>query len=85
MRGKTARQATMLTAVTPDALVPPHHPIRRIKPMVNEALVKLSPILDRMYADNGQVSIPPEHPLKACLLMALFSVRSERQFCERLV
>ena len=34
MRGKAARQATMLTAVTPDALVPQHHPIRRIKPMV---------------------------------------------------
>ena len=34
MRGKAARQATMLTAVTPDALVPQHHPTRRIKPMV---------------------------------------------------
>ena len=37
-----------------------------------------------MYAQNGRASIPPEHLLKACLLMALFSVRSERQFCERL-
>ena len=84
MRGRTARQATMLTAVTPDALVPQHHPIRRIKPMVDQALAQLSPALDRMYAENGRASIPPEHLLKACLLMALFSVRSERQFCERL-
>ena len=74
----------MLTAVTPDALVPQRHPIRRIKPMVDHALTKLSPTFDRMYAGNGRASIPPEHLLKACLVMALFSVRSERQFCERL-
>ena len=84
MRGKAGRQATMLTAVTPDALVPQRHPIRRIKPMVDRALAQLSPTFDRMYAANGRASIPPEHLLKACLLMALFSVRSERQFCERL-
>ena len=74
----------MLTAVTPEALVPKHHPIRKIKPMVDRALAKLSPTFDRMYAANGRASIPPEHLLKGCLLMALFSVRSERQFCERL-
>ena len=84
MRGKAARQATMLTAVTPDTLVPQRHPIRRIKPMVDRALTQLSPTFDRMYAQDGRASIPPEHLLKACLLMALFSVRSERQFCERL-
>ena len=84
MRGKAARQATLLTAVTPDTLVPPRHPIRRIKPMVDRALTQLSPTFDRMYAQDGRASIPPEHLLKACLLMALFSVRSERQFCERL-
>jgi len=84
MRGKAARQATMLTAVTPDALVPKRHTIRRIKSMVDRDLAKLSPTFDRMYAANGRASIPPEHLLKACLLMALFSVRSERQFCKRL-
>ena len=84
MRGKTARQATMLTGVTPDAVAPQHHPIRRIKPAVDQALAELSPTFDRVYARNGRASIPPEHPLKACLLMALFSVRRERRFCERL-
>ena len=84
MRGTAARQATMLTAVTPDALVPQGHPIRKIKPIVEAALVKLSPLFDQMYADTGRPSIPPEHLLKGCLLIALFSVRSERQFCERL-
>ena len=43
MRGEAAAQATMLTAVTPDALVPQGHPIRRIKPMVDSALAALSP------------------------------------------
>ena len=84
MRGKAARQVEMLTAVTPDALVPHGHPIRRIKPMVDKALGQLSPTFYRMYAANGRASIPPENLLKACLLMALFSVRSERQFCKRL-
>ena len=75
----------MLAAVTPDALVPKSHPIRRIMPMVDRALAQPSPTFDRMYADKGRASIPPEHLLKACLLMALYSVRSERQFCEQLV
>ncbi len=84
MRGKAARQATMLTAVTPDAMVPQHHLIRRIKPLMDQALTQLSPTFDRMYEANGRASIPPEHLSQACLLMALFSVRSEQQFCERL-
>ena len=84
MRGEAATQATMLTAVAPDALVPQSHPIRRIKPMVDSALATLSPTFSQMYASVGRPSIPPEHLLKCCLLMALFSVRSERQLCERL-
>ena len=84
MRGNAARLVEMLTVITPDALIPQGHPIRRIKPKVDRALAQLSPTFDRMYAQNGHASIPPEHPLKACLLMALYSVRSERQFCERL-
>ena len=48
MTGKAARQATKLTAVTPDALVPQRHPIRRIKPMVDRALAQLSPTFERM-------------------------------------
>ncbi len=74
----------MLKSVRPDALVPQHRAIRRIKRMVDHPLSQVSPTFDRMYADNGREAIPPEHPLKACLLMALFSVSSERQFCERL-
>jgi len=84
MRGDRDHQAEMLLALTPDQLVPADHPIRRIKPIVEAVLTRLSPLFDEMYAERGRPSIPPEHLLKASLLIALFSVRSERQFCERL-
>jgi transposase len=83
MRGRTARQITFLT-VTPDELISAEHPIRRVKQFVEAALAELSPVFDEMYAEGGRPSIPPEHLLKACLLMAFYSIRSERQFCERL-
>ncbi len=84
MRGNSEMQVTMLSLVTADQLVPEDHPIRQIKPIVDNALRELSPTFTRMYAETGRPSIPPEHLLKACLLIALYSVRSERQFCERL-
>ena len=52
--------------------------------MVDRALAELSPTFSQMYAKVGRPSIPPEHLLKGCLLMALYTIRSERQFCERL-
>jgi transposase len=84
MRGDADRQALVLSALTPDQLVPASHPIRAIKPIVGRALQAISPALSRMYSRRGRPSIPPEHLLKASLLIALYSVRSERQFCERL-
>jgi transposase len=83
MRGSTTRQATF-TAITPDQKVPQNHPIRRIRALVEPVLKELSPLFEEMYAEIGRPSIPPEHLLKATLLMTLYSVRSERQFCERL-
>ena len=84
MRGDSERQANILLAVTPEAFVPKSHLLRRIKPLVDECLERLSPRFDEMYARRGRPSIPPEHLLKGSLLIALFSVRSERQFCEQL-
>ena len=84
MRGDTTNQTAMLLAVTPDDLVPADHPIRRIKPIVERALRALSPTFAQMYARGGRPSVPPEHLLKGSLLIALYSIRSERQFCERL-
>ncbi len=84
MRGAKEQQGAMLLGVTAEDLVPTDHPIRRIRTIVDEVLKELSPRFDAMYARVGRPSIPPEHLLKASLLMALYSVRSERQFCERL-
>jgi transposase len=84
MRGDVKRQATMLSLVGPAQRVPKGHPIRRIKALADEELVRLSPVFTSMYSVIGRPSIPPETLLKSCLLIALYSVRSERQFCERL-
>lgn len=84
MRGGAVRQATMLCSLTPDQLVPQDHPIRQIRPLVDHALAELSAVFSSMYAELGRPSIPPEHLLKGSLLIALYSIRSERQFCERL-
>jgi len=84
MRGEKERQATMLVGATAEDLVPARHPIRRIREVVDRLLEELSPVFAEMYAERGRPSIPPEHLLKSTLLMALYSIRSERQFCERL-
>ena len=84
MRGESERQATMMLGVTPGGFVPKDHPLRRIKPLADSALGRMSPLFDELYADNGRPSIPLEHLLKASLLMAFYTIRSERQFCEQL-
>src|SRR4051812_34843063 len=83
MRGESKQQSSF-TLVQPAQRVPKDHPIRRIKELADQELRNLSPVLDAMYSGTGRPSIPPERLLKACLLIALFTVRSERQFCERL-
>ena len=84
MRGTTSRQVTMLGWIDPEELIPSNHPIRRVKPLAEAALRELGPTFEGMYAQIGRPSIPPEQLLKSCLLMALYTIRSERQFCERL-
>ena len=74
----------MLLGLTPDGFVPRDNPLRRIKPLVDSALRRMSPVFDEVYAAGGRPSIPPEHLLKASLLMAFYTIRSERQFCEQL-
>jgi transposase len=64
--------------------IPREHPLKRIKQMADAALKELSPIFDEIYSVLGRPSIPPERLLKASLLMALYTIRSERMFCEQL-
>ena len=74
----------MFSLMTPARRVPKDHPIRRIKAIADRELERLSPVFDQMYDERGRYSIPPETPLKSLLLIVLYTVRSERQLCERL-
>lgn len=83
-RGRQHSQVTMLAFVNLEERVPVDHPLRAIKRLADAALADRSPLFDAMYARDCRPSIPPERLLKANLLIALFSVRSERAFCEEL-
>jgi len=84
MRGKAQAQPEFLTTINLNQRVPADHPLRGIKERMDKVLVKLSPLFDELYANEGRPSIPPEQLLKSRVLMALYSVRSERLFCEQL-
>ena len=74
----------MLSSLSTEDLIPKDHPIRRIRKVIDEVLVELDGEFDAMYPGIGRPSVPPEQLLKSTILMALYSVRSERAFCERL-
>jgi transposase len=84
VRGAPEQQMAMLTTLSPEALVPADHPIRRIRTVVDAVLTEFDDELTAMYSRIGRPSVPPEQLLKATVLMALYSIRSERAFCERL-
>ena len=68
--------------VNPEQRVPANHPIRLIKELDEVAVKELSPRFEQMYSEMGRHSIPPERLSKVSLLMVLYTVRSERMFCE---
>jgi len=74
----------MLCLISVEDRIARNHPLRRIKELADEALSRMSPLFDEMYAAGGRPSVPPERLLKAMLLIALHSIRSERLFCEQL-
>ncbi len=84
MRGTQDRQASMLALISIESRIAKDHPLRRIKAMADQELFGLSRVFDRMYSKVGRPSVAPEKILKSLLLIALYSVRSERQFCEQL-
>jgi transposase len=84
VRGKPEQQLAMLTSLSTEDLIPADHPIRRIRAVVEVVLVDLDNEFEAMYSRIGRPSVPPEQLLKATVLMALYSIRSERAFCERL-
>ena len=84
MRGTVDAQMAMLSTLSTEDLISEGHPIRRIRATVDAVLEGLDGELGAMYPDRGRPSVPPEMLLKASVLMALYSIRSERAFCERL-
>ena len=84
MRGGDERSGSLFSYVDLEARVGKDHPLRTIRGIVNEALAALSGEFSALYARIGRPSIPPEKLLRAFLLQAFYSIRSERQLMERL-
>ena len=77
MRGKDEQQLDVFSYVNPEQRVPQEHPLRSLRAMTDEALQQLKPRFNNLYAKIGRPSIAPEKLLRALLLQALYSVRSE--------
>ena len=84
MRGSDERSEGLFSYVSCEARVPGNHPLRPIRAIVDEALEVMSPAFEGLYSKIGRPSIPPEKLLRALLLQAFYSVRSERQLMEQL-
>jgi transposase len=84
MRGDERLQGGMFSYVTLEQRVPQDHPLREIRRLTDVVLVSLSAAFDELYSASGRPSIAPEYVLRALLLQAFYSVRSERQLVEQL-
>jgi transposase len=84
MRGGDVRGEALFSYLSCEARVPSDHPLRPIQKIVDEALGALTGEFEKLYAKFGRPSIPPEKLLRALLLQAFYSVRSERQLIEQL-
>jgi transposase len=84
MRGKDDQQLDVFSYISPEQRVPHDHPLRSLRAMADEALQQLELRFNKLYAKTGRPSIAPEKLLRALLLQALYSVRSERLLMEQL-
>ena len=84
MRGEDQRAASFFSYVSLEQRIPADHPLRPIRELVDEALGSLSPAFSKLYARDGRPSIPPERLLRALLLQAFYTVRSERLLMQQL-
>lgn len=84
MRGSDERTGSLFSYVNLEARVRNDHPLRAIRLLVNETLAAMERDFEALYAGIGRPSTPPEKLLRAMLLQAIYSVRSERQLMERL-
>lgn len=84
MRGDKRHQDAMFSYVSLEDRVPSDHPLRRIKTLIDALLQSMSPAFEKLYAETGRRSIPPEYLVKATLLQMLYSIRSERLLVEEI-
>ena len=84
MRGQIDRQPQIFHVFNLEEIIPTGHPLRGIKRRVDTELARLRPRLAAAYAADGRPGVPPEQLIKATLLQALYSIRSERQLCEQI-
>jgi transposase len=84
MRGADEQPGSMFSYVSLEERVPPDHPLRAIRRITDRALAQISPRFDALYVHFGRPSVAPEKLLRALLLQALYTVRSERQLMEQL-
>ena len=84
MRGHDEQQESMFSYISPEKRVPQEHPLRRVRKMTDRALGELGVPFSEMYSRYGRPSIAPEKLLRALVLQALYSVRSERLLMEQL-
>lgn len=83
MRGLDERSGSLFSYVDLEERVPAKHPLRVIKAIVDDVLLSLDAEFGRLYESTGRASVAPERLLRASLLQAFFSVRSERQLMEQ--
>ena len=84
MRGDDILQESLFSYLSCEGRVPAGHPLRRIRLIVDAALKRLDGTFAGLYSERGRPSIPPEKLIRALLLQAFYSVRSERQLMEQL-
>jgi transposase len=84
MRGPDYDQSALYSYLSPEERIAADHPLRAIRGMCDQALAQLGVRLTALYSKLGRRSVPPEQLLRALLLQALYTVRSERLLMEQL-
>src|SRR5258705_11321499 len=84
MRGEQRGSEGLFSYIRLEERIAADHPLRTIRALVNEVLATLSGRFEELYSHTGRPSIPPQHLLRATLLQAFFTVRSERQLLEQI-
>ena len=84
MRGNENQQEEVFSYLPLEKRLGPEHPLRKIRTMAERALGELGAWFDRLYSQTGRPSIPPEQLLRALILQALYTIRSERQLLDQI-